>query len=395
MRPVQKRCFFGLGKRKKVSESHSKNLVVDDQRGDVKISVDDMEAALSTEVLSDETAREASRSSYSKRNRYYKYTLNALLFGAAVGSGFGVLYGMYYRASDAEYIQLTHNRPRTARLLRSVHIIPETVKEKYSKYDYSLYIARLAAAVLSDPAHTVDSIDQLIHLLSEWLDVSSIQFDTSLPFTHKNIVMTLSKVQSLPDSYIVFILGERCYGISPITVEVQKEISAFYDYAKEEGDDHPGVHRLYVLSILKHIQSHYGIKLQSSVSTSTLFDPLRRNESTQTRLIDDVKALPSDFISFLQLTNILACANRQIPSDTLLIYRLRLAAKKVEGDRNFAEQVKKESILPLLPIPLLQNREKEEPAKSVEQQLEEEIAKAAERPVVSKPPSDDPTEEWW
>ena len=47
-----------------------------------------------------------------------------------MGSGFGVLYGMYYRASDAEYIQLTHNRPRTARLLRSVHIIPETVKEK-------------------------------------------------------------------------------------------------------------------------------------------------------------------------------------------------------------------------------------------------------------------------
>ena len=41
-------------------------------------------------------------------------------------------------------------------------------------------------------------------------------------------------------------------------------------------------------------------------------------ESTQTRLIDDVKALPSDFISFLQLTNILACANRQIPSDTLV-----------------------------------------------------------------------------
>lgn len=63
-------------------------------------------------------------------------------------------------------------------------------------------------------------------------------------------------------------------------MEVQKEISAFYDYAKEEGDDHPGVHRLYVLSILKHIQSHYGIKLQSSVSTSTLLDPLRRNSES-------------------------------------------------------------------------------------------------------------------
>ena len=47
-----------------------------------------------------------------------------------VGSGFGILYGLYYRANDAEYIQLTHNRPRIARLLRSVHIVPETVKEK-------------------------------------------------------------------------------------------------------------------------------------------------------------------------------------------------------------------------------------------------------------------------
>ena len=77
-------------------------------------------------------------------------------------------------------------------------------------------------------------------------------------------------------------------------MEVQKEISAFYDYAKEEGDDHPGVHRLYVLSILKHIQSHYGIKLQSSVSTSTLFDPLRRNGEAYSLLLFRINADQAD-----------------------------------------------------------------------------------------------------
>ena len=86
------------------------------------------------------------------------------------------------------------------------------------------------------------------------------------------------------------------------------------------------MHKVYVLSILKNIQSHYHSKLVRDVSVHhRLLEGLRSDDRKDTSLlVDAVEALDSDYLSLIQLTNVLACANRQIQSDTLVASRAPL-----------------------------------------------------------------------
>ena len=77
---------------------------------------------------------------------------------------------------------------------------------------------------------------------------------------------------------------------------------------------------MYVLSILQNIQSHSHSKLLRDVSVHhTYLEGLRGGDRKDAPLlVDAVNALDSDYLSLIQLTNVLACANRQIRSDTLV-----------------------------------------------------------------------------
>ena len=83
---------------------------------------------------------------------------------------------------------------------------------------------------------------------------------------------------------------------------------------------------MYVLSILKNIQSHYHSKLVRDVSVHhKLLEGLRSDDRKDVPLlVDAVDALDSDYLSLIQLTNVLACANRPIQSDTLVASRAPL-----------------------------------------------------------------------
>lgn len=120
----------------------------------------------------------------------------------------------------------------------------------------------------------------------QWIDLSALPFDASLPLTQSNVVQLFQSLRSRPDYYVLYIFvgfsrridakGERCFDISPVTATIQKEINDFYLFAKEEEGENRGVHRTYVLSILKHIQSHYDRKLQRpSLRQPSVLDPLR------------------------------------------------------------------------------------------------------------------------
>ena len=115
--------------------------------------------------------------------------------------------------------------------------------------------------------------------------------------------------------------------MSPVTATVQSEINAFYEFAKEKEKDERGVHKLYVLSILRNIQRHTGKKLLSVISEKQpYFAPIQRKELIQQEdtLFYQVESMESTYVSLIQLTNILACANRQIDSDTLVRFYHRV-----------------------------------------------------------------------
>ena len=80
------------------------------------------------------------------------------------------------------------------------------------------------------------------------------------------------------------------------------------------------MHKIYVLSILKHIQSHYHAQLVRDVSVHHRYlEGLHQPRADSVPLlIDAVEAMDSDYLSLIQLTNVLACANRQIQSETLV-----------------------------------------------------------------------------
>lgn len=82
------------------------------------------------------------------------------------------------------------------------------------------------------------------------------------------------------------------------------------------------MHKLYVLSILRHIQHHTGEKLVYRIAKKqSFFSPLHRSSGTiqsEDMLVNVVETVCSEYLSLIQLTNLLACANHQLSSDTLV-----------------------------------------------------------------------------
>lgn len=82
-----------------------------------------------------------------------------------------------------------------------------------------------------------------------------------------------------------------------------------------------------------------------------------------------------------------------------MIYRLRLASKKVEEDRRYQEECKRQDELRRLPIiPLLTKENQkiqEDSPKTVEEVLEEEIVKNTKPIEIVEKQSQEEQEEWW
>lgn len=116
--------------------------------------------------------------------------------------------------------------------------------------------------------------------------------------------------------------------MSPITTTIQSEINSFYNYAKEdEGlyaynplwiESKRGVHKLYVISIIRNIQRHCGYSIYYPVNQRRSLFQLHERHDNQQLLIDYLEEQDDDYISLIQLTNFLACTNRQILSNTLV-----------------------------------------------------------------------------
>lgn len=79
---------------------------------------------------------------------------------------------------------------------------------------------------------------------------------------------------------------------------------------------------MYVLSILRNIQHHtHSILYTPTNVEQSLWAPLRLGKDQhkdQISLVDLIENGEDDHLSLIQLTNILACVNRQIQSDTLV-----------------------------------------------------------------------------
>lgn len=389
---VQSRSFFKSSKTTKEEASRSDSrLVLDDSRSHVRISVEEEPTEISTEVKMGGSGGGAQstvndtihvpRSKESKGDTSLAITLTTL------GIATGYLWRRYYQRNDAEAFLLNKAHPSICSALSHVGMFKTDTEKRYAKYDYMLYAARFAAAVLLNTDHSVRTMEDFVKLLQDWIDVSSLQIDLTAPLNHSSIMSVLTQIKSLPTYYAIYLLGEREFNISPVTAAIQAEINAFYDYAKEDEEGKRGVHSIYVLSILKNIQNHTGTTLKTHANEYCpffSFSNAKKEVDADESLVRYVRSLENPYVSLIQLTNILACANRQIASDTLLIYRLRLAAKKVADDRAYQESLLKKpepEIVPLLRIPLISIKgEAPSLEKSTEEVLEEEIVKAA--PVV-------------
>ena len=193
---------------------------------------------LSTDVLSEKEAADAILKEKQLRNhknrvvfRYLfneqRYVFETVLVGAGIAVSVGSLYGHYYRANPAERIHLQRSHPQLAHYLSKLSIIPpESAEEvpssqcslslsQYANYDYSLFATRLAAAILSDPSHRIASMRSLLDVLDEvfffippstqWIDLSALPVDASLPLTQSNVVSLFQSLRPLPHFYALYL----------------------------------------------------------------------------------------------------------------------------------------------------------------------------------------------
>ena len=193
---------------------------------------------LSTDVLSEKEAAEAILKEKQRRNHENKvvsrfqhnaqrFAFETLLVGAGIAVSVGSLYGHYYRANPAERIRLLRSQPRLAHYLSKLSILPpESAQEVFLSYLLSLTLPvhKLRLLPLRHSLSRRDSLrpiaSHLLHAFSpltpprsslfvpfstQWIDLSSLPIDESLPLTQANVVSLFQSLRSLPDFYALYL----------------------------------------------------------------------------------------------------------------------------------------------------------------------------------------------
>lgn len=86
-----------------------------------------------------------------------------------LGIATGYLWRRYYRRNDAEAFLLNKHHPSICSALSHVGMFRSDTELKYAKYDYMLYAARFAAAVLLNADHSVRTMEDFVALLQDVL----------------------------------------------------------------------------------------------------------------------------------------------------------------------------------------------------------------------------------
>ena len=84
-----------------------------------------------------------------------------------MGIAAGYLWRRYYRRNDAEAFLLNKTHPTICSALSHVGMFKIDTEAKYAKYDYMLYAARFAAAVLLNTNHSIRTMEDFVGLLQD------------------------------------------------------------------------------------------------------------------------------------------------------------------------------------------------------------------------------------
>ena len=92
-----------------------------------------------------------------------------------LGIATGYLWRRYYQRNDAEAFLLNKAHPSICSALSHVGMFKTDTKKRYAKYDYMLYAARFAAAVLLNTDHYVRTMEDFVKLLQDVVAFPSFQ----------------------------------------------------------------------------------------------------------------------------------------------------------------------------------------------------------------------------
>ena len=81
----------------------------------------------------------------------------------------------YYQRNDAEAFLLNKAHPSICSALSHVGMFKTDTEKRYAKYDYRLYAARFAAAVLLNTDHSVRTMEDFVKLLQDVVAFPSFQ----------------------------------------------------------------------------------------------------------------------------------------------------------------------------------------------------------------------------
>ena len=92
-----------------------------------------------------------------------------------LGIATGYLWRRYYKRNDAEAFLLNKAHPSICSALSHVGMLKTDTEKRYAKYDYMLYAARFAAAVLLNTDHSVRTMEDFVKLLQDVVALPSFQ----------------------------------------------------------------------------------------------------------------------------------------------------------------------------------------------------------------------------
>ena len=81
----------------------------------------------------------------------------------------------YYQRNDAEAFLLNKAHPSICSALSHVGMFKTDTEKRYAKYDYMLYAARFASAVLLNTDHSVRTMEDFVQLLQDVVVLPSFQ----------------------------------------------------------------------------------------------------------------------------------------------------------------------------------------------------------------------------
>lgn len=199
-------------------------------------------------------------------------------------------------------------------LREMLFLVPKNLEDQYDGYMYNSYCDRLIYKLVHENPMHFECMGDVINFFSSWFSTLGIEVDMKAPLNEDGLMEMLVEFSKQENMFNLFIIGERYFGVSPMTEFATGAATRFFNSQRVNKDGKIMIPMEKVIDFVKELEKSNGETYYDSAFIPNFANKLISKRDREVKPAKLVGALENDKragMEVYEFVNLLGVIERQ------------------------------------------------------------------------------------